>query len=92
MGLGSFFNKIDAPRAHLPVDLQNQPRKMMVVRWVASVVLERGGEDGFWARESPQSNKEEVGSVLGVAVYGGERRWWPVFGWPAVEKERRGSG
>ena len=49
-------------------------------------------DDGFWARESPQNNKDDVGSDLGVAVYGGERRWWPVFGWPAVEEERRGSG
>ena len=27
MGLGSFFNKIDAPRAHLPVDLQKLTKK-----------------------------------------------------------------
>ena len=65
---------------------------MMVVRCTASVMLVRGGDGCFWARESQHNNKEDVGSVLGVAVYGGVRRWWPGFGWPAVREERRGSG
>ena len=68
----------------------DNPRKMVKVMWVASEVVKRGEGEGFWARESPLCNKEKVGSVLGVAVYGGVRRWWPVFGVAGGEKERRG--
>ena len=68
----------------------DNPRKMVKVVWVASEVVERGEGEGFWARESPLCNKEKVGSVLGVAVCGGVRRWWPDEGWPAVRK--RGEG
>ena len=47
---------------------------------MASVMHERGGDGCFWARESQYNNKGGVGSVLGVAVYGGVRRWWPDKG------------
>ena len=68
----------------------DNPRKMVEEVWVASKVVNRDEGGGFWARESPLRIKEKVGSVLGVAVYGGVRRWWPDVGWPAVIK--RGGG
>ena len=69
----------------------NKPRKMVKVMWVASVVVERGEGDGFWARESPQRNKEKVGSILEWRCTVGKGGGGRILGVAGGEgEERRG--